>query len=298
MQKKVQIVSDGSLDLPQELTEEKDIEVVPFYVSFDSETYKKEVVEIGIRDFYQEMVDHPDGFPKSSMPSVDDFYHVFEKSAKENIPVICICITKKFSGSLQSATVAKGMIEEKYPQAKITVIDSTVNTVLQGLFVLEACRLRDMGMDYEEIVDKILPIRETGRILFTVGSIDYLQHGGRIGKLAGIAAGALGIKPMITLKEGEIFSSGLARGRIRSMKKVVEMTREYLDEVNARPGEYNFCIGYGYDYKEAVKFREMLKDLVKERLGIEEIGIYQIGATIGVHTGPYPIGIGIIKHAE
>ena len=298
MQKKVQIVSDGSLDLPQELTEEKDIEVVPFYVSFDSETYKKEVVEIGIRDFYQEMVDHPDVFPKSSMPSVDDFYHVFEKSAKENIPGICICITKKFSGSLQSATVAKGMIEEKYPQAKITVIDSTVNTVLQGLFVLEACRLRDMGMDYEEIVDKILPIRETGRILFTVGSIDYLQHGGRIGKLAGIAAGALGIKPMITLKEGEIFSSGLARGRIRSMKKVVEMTREYLDEVNARPGEYNFCIGYGYDYKEAVKFREMLKDLVKERLGIEEIGIYQIGATIGVHTGPYPIGIGIIKHAE
>ena len=298
MQKKVQIVSDGSLDLPQELTEEKDIEVVPFYVSFYSETYKKEVVEIGIRDFYQEMVDHPDVFPKSSMPSVDDFYHVFEKSAKENIPVICICITKKFSGSLQSATVAKGMIEEKYPQAKITVIDSTVNTVLQGLFVLEACRLRDMGMDYEEIVDKILPIRETGRILFTVGSIDYLQHGGRIGKLAGIAAGALGIKPMITLKEGEIFSSGLARGRIRSMKKVVEMTREYLDEVNARPGEYNFCIGYGYDYKEAVKFREMLKDLVKERLGIEEIGIYQIGATIGVHTGPYPIGIGIIKHAK
>ena len=298
MQKKVQIVSDGSLDLPQEITDAHDIEVVPFYVSFNGETYQKEIEEIGIREFYQEMVDHPDVFPKSSMPSVDDFYHVFEKSAKENIPVICICITKKFSGSLQSATVAKGMIEEKYPQAKITVIDSTVNTVLQGLFVLEACRLRDMGMDYEEIVDKILPIRETGRILFTVGSIDYLQHGGRIGKLAGIAAGALGIKPMITLKEGEIFSSGLARGRIRSMKKVVEMTREYLDEVNARPGEYNFCIGYGYDYKEAVKFREMLKDLVKERLGIEEIGIYQIGATIGVHTGPYPIGIGIIKHAE
>ena len=269
MQKKVQIVSDGSLDLPQELTREKDIEVVPFYVSFDSETYKKEVVEIGIRDFYQEMVDHPDVFPKSSMPSVDDFYHAFEKSAKENIPVICICITKKFSGSLQSATVAKGMIEEKYPQAKITVIDSTINTVLQGLFVLEACRLRDMGMDYEEIIEKILPIRETGRILFTVGSIDYLQHGGRIGKLAGIAAGALGIKPMITLKEGEIFSSGLARGRVRSMKKVVDMTREYLDEVNAKPGEYSFCIGYGYDYEEAVKFREMLKNLVKERLGVK-----------------------------
>ena len=276
MQKKVQIVSDGSLDLPQEITDAHDIEVVPFYVSFNGETYQKEIEEIGIREFYQEMVDHPDVFPKSSMPSVDDFYQTFVKSAKENIPVICICITTKFSGSLQSATVAKEMVKDEYPEARITVIDSTVNTVLQGLFVLEACRMRDMGLDYEEIIERILPIRETGRI----------------------AAGALGIKPMITLKEGEIFSSGLARNRIKSMKKVVEMTKDYLDEINAKPGEYSFCIGYGYDYEEAVKFREMLKDLVKERLGIEEIEIHQIGATIGVHTGPYPIGVGIIKKAE
>ena len=298
MQKKVQIISDGSLDLSQEITKEKDIEVVPFYVSFDSNTYQKEMVELGVREFYQEMVDHPDVFPKSSMPSVDDFYQVFEKSAKQQIPVICICITKKFSGSLQSATVAKEMIEENYPDAKITLIDSTINTVLQGIFVLEACRLRDQGLEYEEIVEKLLPIRQTGRIFFTIGSIDYLRHGGRIGKLAGITAGAVGIKPMITLKEGEIFNSGLARNRIKSMKKIVEMTKNYLDEVNAKPGEYSFCIGYGYDYDEAVKFREMLKELVEERLGIDEIEIYQIGATIGVHTGPYPIGVGIIKKAD
>ena len=85
---------------------------------------------------------------------------------------------------------------------------------------------------------------------------------------------------------------------MKSMKKVVDMTEEYLDEVNAKPGEYSFCIGYGYDYDEALQFREMLRDMVRERLGIDEIGIYQIGATIGVHTGPYPLGIGIIKHAK
>ena len=298
MQKKVQIISDGSLDLSQEMTKEKDIEVVPFYVSFDSETYRKEMVELDVRGFYQEMVDHPTVFPKTSMPSVNDFYEVFEKHVKEETPVICICITKKFSGSLQSATTAKDMILEEYPQAKITVIDSTVNTVLQGLYVLEACRLRDMGLSYEEIVKGILPIRESGRIFFTIGSIDYLKHGGRIGKLAGIAASALKIKPLITLKEGEIFNSGITRNRIKSMKKVVDMTKEYLDEVKAKPGEYSFCIGYGYDYNEALEFREMLKDMVKERLGIDEIEIYQIGATIGVHTGPYPLGFGIIRRNQ
>ena len=298
MQKKVQIVSDGSLDLSREITNAMDIEVVPFYVSFDGETYKKEIDELDIREFYQEMVDHPDVFPKSSMPSVHDFYVVFEKHVKENIPVICICITEKFSGSLRSATTAKDMILEDYKDAKITVIDSTVNTVLQGLYVKEACRLRDLGLGYEEIVEAILPIRETGRIFFTIGSIDYLKHGGRIGKLKGLAASALKIKPLITLKEGEIFNSGITRNRVKSMKKVVDMTEEYLDEVNAKPGEYSFCIGYGYDYDEALQFRDMLKDMIRERLGIDEIGIYQIGATIGVHTGPYPLGIGIIKHAR
>ena len=106
MQKKVQIISDGSQDLSPELSKEKDIEVVPFYVSFDGEHYYKEIEEITVRDFYQQMVDHPDVFPKTSMPSVQDFYEVFEKSVKEKIPVICICITAKFSGSLQSATTA------------------------------------------------------------------------------------------------------------------------------------------------------------------------------------------------
>lgn len=298
MEQKIQIISDGSLDLPKELLEAKDIQVVPFYVSFDGEKYQKEMVELDVREFYQRMVDYPDVFPKTSMPSVQDYYDVFEPAVKAGNAVICICITKKFSGSLQSAVTARDMILENYPDAKLTVIDATVNTVLQGLYVLEACRLRDMGLAYEQIIEKILEIRETGRIFFTVGSIDYLKHGGRIGKLAGLAGSALKIKPLITLKEGEIFSSGVTRNRQKSLAKVMDMLKAYLDEVNAKPDEYSFCIGFGYDLEEAKQFRDMLKDMVKERLGIEEIGIYQIGATIGVHTGPYPIGVGIIKRAQ
>lgn len=298
MQEKIQIISDGSLDLSREITDKRDIIVVPFYVSFDGETYRKEVEEVDIRKFYQQMVEHPDVFPKTSMPSVDDYYQVFLPLAKGGTPVICICITTKFSGSMQSANTARDMVLEEYPDARITVIDATVNTVLQGLYVLEACRLRDMGWDYDRIIERILAIRESGRIFFTIGSIDYLKHGGRIGKLTGLAAGALKIKPLITLKEGEIFNSGVTRNRHKSMEKVVQMLKAYLDERNAKPGEYSFAVGFGYDYEEACQFKEMLRDLVRERLGIDEIEIYQIGATIGVHTGPYPIGVGIIRRAD
>lgn len=298
MQERIQIISDGSLDLSKEITTEKNIKVVPFYVSFDGETYLKEKEELDVREFYQKMVDNPNVFPKTSMPSVDDYYQVFEPLAKEGVPAICICITTKFSGSMQSAATARDMVLEEYPNARITVIDAMVNTVLQGLYVLEACRLRDMGWDYDSIVSRILEIRESGRIFFTIGNIDYLKAGGRIGKVMGVAASALKVKPLITLREGEIFNSGITRNREKSMRKVVEMLETYLDECGAQPGEYSFAVGYGYDYEEACHFKEMLKDLAKERLGIDDVEIHQIGATIGVHTGPYPIGVGIIKRAD
>lgn len=103
MKEAFHIISDGSCDLPQELAEEKNITVVPFYVSFDDEHYYKENVEIGIRDFYQQMVDKKGVYPKSSMPSTQDYIDVFMPYAEQGMPVICICITTKFSGSMQSA---------------------------------------------------------------------------------------------------------------------------------------------------------------------------------------------------
>lgn len=298
MQKKVQIITDGSCDLAKELTIEKDITVVPFYVSFDSQNYLKEMEELDVREFYQKMVDNPDVFPKTSMPSVDDFYQVFLPLAKEGVPAICICITAKFSGSLQSATTARDMILEEYPDAKITVIDSIMDTVLQGLYVLEACRVRDLGWEYDRIVESLLAIRESGRIFFTIGNIDYLKHGGRIGKLAGLAGGVLKIKPLITLMEGEIQNSGITRNREKSMKKVIEMLAQYIDERHVTKDDYSITIGYGYDYEEALRFREMALEMLRDKIGLEELPIFQIGATIGVHTGPYPIGFGIVKRAD
>ena len=291
-----QIISDGSCDLPQELTREKNIHVVPFYVSFDDTNYVREMVDIDVRDFYGKMVEKDGVYPKSSMPSIQDYYDAFEQYAKEDIPIICICITEKFSGSLQSATNAKEMILDEYPDAKITVINSQINTVLQGLYVLEACKIRDAGYGYEESVQKLLDIRSSGRIFFTVGNIEYLKHGGRIGKLSGIAGSVLGVKPLITLKEGEIFPSGIVRSRKKSMEKVIELLKEYLDETFTNPSEYSLCIGYGYSYEEAQEFQKLALERLAD-YGVKEIPLYQIGATISVHTGPYPLGFGIIKKA-
>ena len=86
--------------------------------------------------------------------------------------------------------------------------------------------------------------------------MDYLVHGGRVGKLSGIAAGALGIKPLILLKEGEIFNNGLTRGRKKSKQKIVEQIISYFKDNELDINEYRFCIGFGYDKEEAIEFKE------------------------------------------
>lgn len=296
MKERFHIISDGSCDLSEELVQEKNITVVPFYVSFDDEHYLKENVEIGIRDFYQQMVDRKGVYPKSSMPSVQDYTDVFLPYVREGIPVICICITTKFSGSMQSALNARSALLEEYPDAGITVIDSCVDTVLQGLYVLEAAAMRDRGMSYEETIARLEEIRSTGRIFFTVGNMEYLQHGGRIGKVAAVAGSVLGIRPVITLKEGEIFPSGIGRGRKSTTEKAIELLAAYLAAAGKGIENFSITIGFGYDYEEALAFRDhTLEVLRKKGYDIREIPVRQIGATISVHTGPYPLGFGIIE---
>lgn len=298
MREAFHIISDGSCDLPPELTQEKNITVVPFYVSFDDEHYFKENVEIGIRDFYQQMVDKKGVYPKSSMPSIQDYEEVFLPFVEAGTPVICICITTKFSGSMQSALNARELLLEKYPHAEITVIDSTVDTVLQGLYVLEAVDLRDNGVSYQDAVKRLEEIKSTGRIFFTVGNMEYLKHGGRIGKVAALAGSVLDIRPVITLKQGEIFPSGIDRGRKRTLNKAIDLLLEYLQESNLEINCYSLTVGYGYDQEEGAAFRDQaLSTLQKKGYEIAEMPTYQIGATIGVHTGPYPLGFGIIEKA-
>lgn len=298
MSEAFQIISDGSCDLPVEMTEEKNIKVVPFYVSFDDEHYQKEIEEIGIRDFYQQMVDKKGVYPKSSMPSAQDYADVFIPYVKQGLSIICICITTKFSGSLQSAMNAKSLVLEEYPQAKITVIDSTMDTVLQGLYVLEAVKLRDGGYSYEDAVKRLEEIKGTGRIFFTVGDMEYLKHGGRIGKVSAVAGSVLGIRPVITLKQGEIFPSGIGRGRKHTTEKALKLLVEYLKDSGKDVERFSVCIGFGYDREEAVAFREhALETLRAKGLPVKDIPLFQIGATISVHTGPYPLGFGIIEKA-
>ncbi len=291
-----QVISDSSCDLEADLKEKYNIEVVPFFVSFEEEKYYKEIEEIAIRDVYDKMVSNPKKYPKTSLPSVQNYVDAFMPHIRAGRGVICVCITTSLSGSYNSAVNARDIICEDYPDAKIAVINSYGATVYQRLYVIEAAKMQQQGYSYEENV-KILQgqMRDTARIFFTVGDLDYLQHGGRIGKLAGLAGGVLNLKPLITLEGGSIDSSGIARSRKKSMAKTIELLKSYFKENKENPVDYEYAVGYGYDMQEGIQYKKQVDEALKE-MGVEKgADLVQIGATICVHTGPYAIGVGLVK---
>lgn len=288
------IVSDSACDLSKEYLEKHDVTIVPLSVSFDGEIYYRDGVDITRDECYQRMVDDPKLFPKTSLPSVESYADVFRSFVEQGFPVVCFTITTLFSGSYNSAINAKSLVLEDYPDANICVIDSKQNTVTQALLIDQFVRMLEDGLSFEQAMSKLDALMASARIFFTVGSLDYLKMGGRIGKVATAATGKLGVKPVIIMKDGDIGLGGIGRNRNKLKASVLQVAKKYLDE----NGKDNFIVsvGYGYDKEEGFQFMKEVESTLDVKLDSETN--VAIGIVSAVHTGPYPIGLGVIRKYE
>lgn len=291
----LKIVSDSACDFSKIYADKLNVEIVPLYVTFDGNTYSKDLIEIDRDTFYQKMVDEG-SFPKTSLPSVQDYLSIFEQAAQNNDELICLCITSSLSGSYNSASTALNILKEDYPDARVMVHNSHQNTVGQALLVEQCATMRDAGKSYDEINNAIRQIKEDSQILFTTSTLEYLKKGGRIGKILFTATGKLNIQPILHLSKGELGLSGVSRSRKKALKSVISKTAKFFESHDK--SDYLFTVGYGYDLEEGINFRSR----VEEELGItciesEEGSLFDsaIGAVTACHTGPYAIGIAFAR---
>lgn len=288
---KIVLISDSSCDLPLTSINEYDVEIVPFYVSFDGENYYKEIEELSIKDFYQRLRSEKI-FPKTSLPSINDYYERFKSHIEAGNSVICVTLSNHFSGSYNSAVNARELILENYPNAQIEIINSLNATAGQGLLVLEIGRMIHAGLEFTTIVDTALKLRETARIFFFVETLDYLEHGGRIGKAAALVGAMLNVKPIIYLQDGLLFPGGKVRGTKKALAKILEITKDHVGE---HASDYHYLIAHA----DNIEYASIIKEGIENSLGTTISGDFCfIGTTIGVNTGPDVGGICLIKKYE
>lgn len=286
-----QIFSDSSCDVPVELLEKHNISLIPFYITFDQEKFYKENIEISNSEFY-EVLSKEKVFPKTSLPSVADYMSAFKQALKEGKNVLCLCLTAKFSGSYQSAINAKNILEEKYPDSKIHIVDSIQATAGQGITLIQLALMKEAGYTMEEALARMEEIKPTSRIMFTVDTLEYLTKGGRVGKVASLAGTMLNLKPMIQLKSAELIPYSNVRGRKKSLQKILSMVEEYFDEAGESYDDYDFCLANATTMEETLYVKEQVEELIGRKI---EYPVFQIGVTIGTYTGPGAVGVCFIK---
>ncbi len=288
-----QIISDSSCDIAPEYINKADLGIVPFFVSFDGETYYKEIYELTPNTFY-DRINQSSIFPKTSQPTIQDYTDVFEPYLKAEKDILCLCLTSNFSGSYQSAVNAKHILDESYPEARIEVIDSRNVTGIQGLLVWEALRMRDKGYTLDQQLEKIEALKGTTKINFTVDSLEHLQKGGRIGKAAALAGTILNIKPIIVAQHGELFPESKVRGHKKALRTIMEMTRQ---EIGDKKDQYRLLLLYAEKERKEMT-AALAAELSAEGYELIDPPLAQVGITIGTHAGPTAIGICYIKKHE
>ena len=276
----IKIVTDSTSYIPEKLINKYDITVVSLGIIMDGKGEKE--VEINNDEFYKKL-SSMNSIPTSSQPTIEDLFNAFDGIMSNGDDVIGIFISSKMSGTFSTCNqIIRSMLEEKYPDRRLEVIDSQSNCMQMGYAVLAGAEAAMEGKPMEEIISKVKDMIGKSRFLFVPDTLEYLKKGGRIGGASALFGSILQIRPILTVENGatEVFEK--VRTKQKSISKMIDKAKS---DFEARG--YGNLIVHHINCEESGK---ALAEKIKEVLNIEP-EIQCIGPVIGCHVGPKAVGI-------
>lgn len=273
------IVTDSTCDLTEQELHDLRVRRVPLYVHFQGETYR-DWIEITPPELMRGIESGADT-PTTSQPTPEDFAAAYREAVEEGADaILVISISQTLSGTYQSATLAA-----KDAPVPVTVFDSRNASIGEAMLIRRAAAMRDAGKSVDDIVPELESLREDMLLSFTVGTLDFLQKGGRIGRAGALVGSLLNIKPLLTLDDGVVTAAGRARGAKKARKEMVDRLVEHRE---AHP-EGDLLVSFIHIENEEAA--DGLRDALREAgLTFTDVGVYEMGAVIGVHVGPGTYG--------
>lgn len=277
----------STADLSKEHFERRNINYICFHYELDGVQYPDDLGQTMPFDkFYQAMVDGAD--TKTSQINADEFEAYFEPFLKEGKDILHLCLSSGITGVLNSANIAKDILEEKYPDRKIYIVDSLAASSGFGLLMDKLADLRDEGKS----IDEVYAWAEANKLKlhhwFFTSDLTFFVKGGRVSKTSGFVGNMLNICPLLNVSvEGKL----IPRYKIRTKRKVIEAIVKKMEETADDRHDYS---GKCYISNSACfEDARAVADLIEERFPKmqEKVQIYDIGTTIGSHTGPGTVAL-------
>ena len=278
----IQIICDTMNDVPKEIVEKYNIEILPATIVFDGIEYKAGV-DIEGDEFYK-MLRSSNSMPTTSQVTYATFKDTFEKYLDEGKKILYLSGSSAASGTYQSAMIAKNDIESD----DIHIFDTYSLCIGGGMLITEAAIMAQESNDIDYIINKLNEYKEKVEVYFSVDSLDYLHKGGRISGTKATIGTILNIKPILKIEDGVVKQKTQVRGR----KKIIPTLIEQLKlQVGDDFSDKEVYVGYGDDIEECNKFVEK----VKNELSPNSVKIFQIGACVACHSGPDVFGLACLN---
>jgi len=273
----VKVVTDSTCDMPPQLMQDLGITAVPIYVVFGDKSYRDKL-DIGDDEFYEKLV-HGPVHPSTSIPTPKDFADVYNKLAQETDEIISIHITSKESGTYNAALLARELVTKK---CRIEVVDSLSMSMALGLLVAEAGRQAKAGASLEKLTESVRQTIPKVHLIFLLDTLKYVVRGGRLGKAYGIIGSALRVKPLLTLKEGDLSLVGVARTKAKAVERLFEFAKGF-------PKVKELAVSYTTAHDEAKAFADRLTAAFPS----VRVSLMRVGSSLGTHAGPGGMGIAV-----
>jgi len=274
----ISIVTDSACDLPDVIIRAHGIHVVPLTLIYGDQVYRDRI-DISAEDFVARMRNGEQG--TTSQPAPAAFLEHFGKAAQDGENVVGVILGSALSGTFASAEAAA----KRFENAPITLVDSAAASLTQGMLVLRAAELAELGQTPEEIARELDRIRAQSGIFFTVDVFDNLLRSGRVGRGSALLAGWLDIKPILELDPG---GRVLPVARIRGMKNVLP---RMIDTIAQRIPDNARSLRFGVVHVGAAAILEEARKALVERFGEREIICGPATPVIANHIGPGAWGI-------
>lgn len=278
-QEKIAILVDSCSDVPADVLQAADMALMPMNVIFRDRAYEDRVT-ITPTEFYRRQATEK---ATTASPTGKHIMEALERiQASGYTHVIAVCISAGLSGTYQETALLAADTD-----LTVHVVNTRSVGIGSGFAAIYAASLRSAGHSFQEIVDEVERVTSQTKVFFYVPSLKYLQAGGRIGKVAGMAGTLLNVKPIISCdEEGIYYPIAKVRGEKRTITKLLALVDDAIGD--AQRVNVAVCDGVNPELRATV-----LERLKTAHPNVLHWYAGDVSPALGVHTGPGLIGVGV-----
>lgn len=274
---KVALITDSTVNLPENFVKEYSITVVPQVLIWGEETFE-DGIDIQPAEFYKRL-ENAKQMPSTSQVTPRSFLEAYQTHLDKGDEILAVLLSEKLSGTIASALQA----QQSFQGAPIEIVDAYTTSLALGFVVLKTAEAIQQGANLKEAKETAEQARGHVGIVFAVDTLEFLHRGGRIGSASRFLGTALNIKPILEVRDGRVEAVERVRTRAKSLNRLVELVEQGIN--GSKP--VRLAALHANSHDEA---QELLKQASNRIESIQTI-FAEVSPVIGTHTGPGTVGL-------